>query len=76
MTYKIDWFAVFIFLGIVQAIFLSFFFFSTENRKKQFNLFYGWFLVSIVACLLEILCIPDTSFICCIWLIFLKPSGC
>jgi AraC-like DNA-binding protein len=54
MTYKIDWFAVFIFLGIVQAIFLSFFFFSTENRKKQFNLFYGWFLVSIVACLLEI----------------------
>ena len=54
MTYKIDWFAVFILLGIVQAVFLSVFFFSTENRKKQFNLFYGWFLISTVACLLEI----------------------
>ncbi len=54
MPYRIDLFAVFIFLGMVQAVFLSFFFFSAENRVRQFNVFYGCLLISIVACLLEI----------------------
>lgn len=54
MPYRIDLFAVFIFLGIVQAVFLSFFFFSAKNRPRQFNVFYGWLLISVVACLLEI----------------------
>ena len=54
MTYRIDLFAVFIFLGIVQAAFLSFFFFSKENRVKQANVFHGLMLISIAACLLEI----------------------
>jgi AraC-like DNA-binding protein len=54
MEYRIDLFAVFMFLGLVQAVFLSFFFFSKENRVRQFNMFYGWLLIAIVACLLEI----------------------
>lgn len=54
MTPTIDLFAIFIFLGIVQAFFLSFFFFSKQSRKNQFNLFHGLMLISIAACLLEI----------------------
>jgi AraC-like DNA-binding protein len=54
MNYRIDLFAVFIFLGIVQAFFLCFFFLSTENRKKQFNVFQGLLLISVACCLLEI----------------------
>jgi len=54
MAYRIDLFAVFIFLGIVQAGFLSLFFFSKENRQKPFNVFHGLFLISITLCLLEI----------------------
>jgi AraC-like DNA-binding protein/uncharacterized membrane protein YhaH (DUF805 family) len=54
MTYRIDLFAIFIFLGIVQAAFLSFFFFSKENRQKSFNVFHGLLLLSIAFCLLEI----------------------
>jgi len=54
MAYRVDLFAVFIFLGLVQAVFLALFFFSKDNRSRQFNVMYGWLLVSIVACLLEI----------------------
>ena len=54
MTYRIDLFAVFIFLGIVQAVFLSIFFLSKENWKSQANIFNGILLISMAACLLEI----------------------
>lgn len=54
MAYRIDLFAVFIFLGLVQAVFLTLFFFSKENRMRQFNVMYGLLLLAIVACLLEI----------------------
>lgn len=54
MAYRVDLFALFILLGIVQAAFLSFFFFSRENRQKSFNVFHGLLLLSIAACLLEI----------------------
>ncbi|MCI0751667.1 MAG: helix-turn-helix domain-containing protein [Flammeovirgaceae bacterium] len=54
MPYRIDLFSIFIFLGIVQALFLSIFFLSKENRQKQFNMFNGFLLISIAACLLEI----------------------
>lgn len=54
MSYRIDLFAVFIFLGIVQGIFLLFFFFSKDNRKSKSNLFHGLMLLSIVACITEI----------------------
>jgi len=54
MEYRIDLFAVFIFLGIIQGIFLSFFFFSKENRQRQFHVFQGLLLLTTSACLLEI----------------------
>jgi AraC-like DNA-binding protein len=54
MTYRIDLFSTFIFLGIVQGIFLLFFFLSSENRKNEVNLFHALFLFSITACIFEI----------------------
>lgn len=54
MPYRIDLFALFIFLGIVQAFFLTFFFLSKENRKVKANLFHGIMLLSIALCVLEI----------------------
>jgi AraC-like DNA-binding protein len=54
VPYRIDLFAVFIFLGIVQGVFLSIFFLSRENRKVKSNLFHGLMLLSIVACTTEI----------------------
>jgi AraC-like DNA-binding protein len=54
MSYRIDLFAVFIFLGVVQTIFLCFFFFSRENRKVIANVFYGCMLLSMTLCVIEI----------------------
>jgi AraC-type DNA-binding domain-containing proteins len=54
MNYRIDLFALFIFLGMVQGIFLLFFFLSSENRKRQVNRFHALLLISIIACILEI----------------------
>ncbi len=54
MPYRIDLFGVFIFLGIIQAIFLSFFFLSKENRKSQANVFQGLMLIVVACCILEI----------------------
>lgn len=55
MPYRVDLFAVFILLGIVQALFLSFFFLARENRKIPANLYHGILLLSMAACLLEVL---------------------
>jgi AraC-like DNA-binding protein len=54
MPYRIDLFAVFILLGIVQAVFLSFVFLSKENRQDHANFFQGLMLLSMAACILEI----------------------
>lgn len=54
MNYRIDLFSIFIFLGIVQGIFLLIFFLSTENRKNEANLFHALLLFSMVACIFEI----------------------
>ena len=54
MPYRIDLFAVFIFLGIIQAVFLSLMFLSKENRKSQYNVFRGLLLFVIACCILEI----------------------
>lgn len=54
MNYRVDLFALFIFLGIVQGIFLLFFFLSKENRKRLANRFHALLLISIVACIIEI----------------------
>lgn len=54
MPYRVDLFALFIFLGIVQAFFLAFFFLSKENRAVKANLFHGIMLISMAFCVLEI----------------------
>lgn len=54
MPYRVDIFALFIFLGIVQAFFLAFFFLSKQNRVVKANLFQGIMLISIALCVLEI----------------------
>lgn len=74
MAYRIDLFAVFIFLGIIQAVFLSFFFFSKENRKVQANIFHGLLLVSMAACLLEIFLMYSGYIMHCLYLVdFSEP---
>jgi AraC-like DNA-binding protein len=74
MPYRIDLFAVFIFLGIVQGIFLSAFFFSKENRKIQANLFYGVILFSMTACIIEIFLLYTGYIIDCLHLVdFSEP---
>jgi len=55
VSYRIDLWAVFIFLGMVQGLFLSIFFLSKESRKIQTNLLHGFLLIAICGCLLEIL---------------------
>lgn len=69
MSYRIDLFAVFIFLGIVQGIFLLLFFLSNENRKVKSNLFHGLMLLSIVACITEIFLMYTGYIVHCLFLV-------
>lgn len=69
MQYRIDLFAVFIFLGIVQGLFLLAFFLSGENRKSKANLFHGLFLLCIVACLVEIFLMYTGYIVHCLYLV-------
>ncbi|HEY5916879.1 MAG TPA: helix-turn-helix domain-containing protein [Chryseolinea sp.] len=69
MQYRIDLFAVFIFLGIVQGFFLLAFFLSREHRKSKTNLFHGLFLLCIVACLTEIFLMYSGYIIHCLYLV-------
>lgn len=74
MQYRVDLFAIFIFLGIVQAIFLCVFFFSKENRKAQSNVFHGLMLLSIALCNLEIVLMYTGYIKDCLWLVdFSEP---
>ncbi len=74
MSYKIDLFAIFIFLGIVQAAFLSVFFFSKENRKIEANVYQGILVLSMAACTLEIFLCYTGYIITCLWLVdFSEP---
>ena len=68
-TYRLDLFAVFIFLGIVQAFFLSIFFFSKPNRQVQANVFHGIMLLSMTACMLEIFLMYSGYIIHCFYLV-------
>lgn len=54
LPYRIDFFSVFIFLGIAQALLLAFFYLSKNNRKNPFNFFQGLFLLVLAAVILEI----------------------
>ncbi len=69
MEYRIDLFAVFIFLGIIQGIFLLVFFLSNNNRKSKTNLFHGLMLLSIVACITEIFLMYSGYIIHCLYLV-------
>jgi AraC-like DNA-binding protein len=69
MEYRIDLFAVFIFLGIVQGVFLLVFFLSGENRKLQSNFFHGLMLLCIVACITEIFLMYTGYIIHCLYLV-------
>jgi AraC-like DNA-binding protein len=74
MPYRLDLFAVFIFLGIVQAIFLCFFFFSKENRKVEANVFQGLMLLSIALCIVEVFLMYSGYIINCLYLVdFSEP---
>lgn len=69
MEYRIDLFAVFIFLGIVQGVFLLIFFLSGNNRKLKPNFFHGLMLLSIVACITEIFLLYSGYIIHCLYLV-------
>jgi AraC-like DNA-binding protein len=69
MEYRIDLFAVFIFLGIVQGVFLLIFFLSGNNRKSKSNFFQGLMLLSIVACITEIFLMYSGYIIHCLYLV-------
>jgi AraC-like DNA-binding protein len=76
MQYTIDLFAVFIFLGIVQGIFLLIFFLSSQNRKVKANLFHGLMLLSIVASVTEIFLMHTGYIVHCLFLVdFSEPFG-
>ncbi len=74
MTYKIDLFSIFIFLGIVQAVFLCFFFFSKANRQSQANVFHGLLLLTIALNVLEIFLMYTGYIASCLYLVdFSEP---
>ena len=74
MNYRIDLFAIFIFLGIVQAFFLSYFFLTGENRKVQANLFQGILLLAIAFNNIEIFVMYTGYIVNCLYLVdFSEP---
>ena len=74
MPYRIDLFSIFILLGIVQAIFLSVFFLSKENRKSNANVFHGIMLLSMAGCTLEIFLMYTGYIATCLYLVdFSEP---
>jgi AraC-like DNA-binding protein len=74
MVYKLDLFAIFIFLGIVQAMFLSLFFFSKENRKIEANVYEGLMVLSMAGCTFEIFLCYTGYIQQCLWLVdFSEP---
>jgi AraC-like DNA-binding protein len=74
MNYRIDLFAIFIFLGIVQAFFLSYFFLTGENRKVQANFFQGILLLAIAFNNIEIFIMYAGYIVNCLYLVdFSEP---
>jgi AraC-like DNA-binding protein len=74
MPYRIDLFAIFIFLGMIQAFFLCLFFFSKPNRQNPANIFYGVLLVSMGLCIMEIFLMYTGYIVHCLFLVdFSEP---
>ncbi len=74
MVHKIDLYSIFIFLGIVQAVFLCLFFFSKENRKVQANFFQGIMIAALAACGFEILLCYTGFILNVLWLVDYSES--
>ena len=53
-TYQLDLFAVIILLGVIQGLFLSFFFLNKRIRRKPSNLYLGFLMLSLSLIILEI----------------------
>ena len=74
MSYRIDLFATFIFLGVVQSFFLCIFFFSRENRQHPANVMYGILLIAMGLCIAEIFLMYTGYIIDCLFLVdFSEP---
>lgn len=50
----LDLFAIIIFLGVIQGLFLSFFFLNKQIRKKPSNLYMGFLMLNLSMMILEI----------------------
>lgn len=74
MIYKLDLFAIFILLGIVQAVFLSVFFFSKENKKIEANVYQGILVLAMASCTLEIFLCYTGYILTCLWLVDFSES--
>ncbi len=55
VPYRIDFFALIIFLGAMQGLFLSAFFLNKKNRKYLHNIYSGIFLISLSVVMLDVL---------------------
>lgn len=73
---KIDIYALWIFLGIIQALFLAYFFIVNQQGNKLANRFLGILLLAFAAALTEILLCYTNYMFWVIWLIdFAEPTN-
>lgn len=73
---KIDFFACVMFLGIVQALFLAYFFIFGKKGNRQANIFLGIILIGFVLAMTEILLCYTNYMFKMIWLIdFAEPTN-
>jgi AraC-like DNA-binding protein len=73
---KIDLFACVMFLGIVQALFLAYFFIFGRKGNRQANLFLGITLIGFVLAMTEILLCYTNYMFKMVWLIdFAEPTN-
>ena len=73
---KIDIFACLMFLGIVQALFLGYFFIFSKKGNRQANLFLGILLMGFVLAMTEILLCYTNLMFKMVWLIdFAEPTN-
>jgi AraC-like DNA-binding protein len=73
---KIDFFACVMFLGIVQALFLAYFFIFGKKGNRQANLFFGLILIGFVLSITEILLCYTNYMFKIVWLIdFAEPTN-
>ncbi len=74
IDYRVDIYAFFTLLGIVQAIFLSFFYLAKRNRKYPVNLYQGIAFISIAFILIEIFALYTGYVQSAFWLVDFSES--